>query len=392
MSNKLSDHVSRIQPSATLAINSKATELRNQGRDIINLSVGEPDFNTPDFVKEAAIAAIHDNFTRYTAVDGMPDLKQAIIQKLQRDNDLAFSNKEIIVSTGAKQVLYNLCQALLNEGDEAIIPAPYWVSYPAMVTLTGATSKVIETDIEQQFKITPEQLESAITDKTRLFFINSPSNPSGMAYTADELSALANILKQHPNIIIASDEIYEYTTRSMPQYVNLLNVCPELRDQMVVINGVSKSHAMTGWRIGYAAGPEYLIAGMKKVQSQSTSGACSISQKAAAAALQFGKDKIDFMFQAYQERHDFVYNKLKSMAAIKVIPADGTFYIFPNIRDVIEKNGLKDDIEFAALLLEKGGVALVPGTAFGSPGHIRISYATSLENLTKALEQIEKLT
>jgi aspartate aminotransferase len=266
MSAALSERVSQIKPSATIAVNMKATELRALGHDIINLSVGEPDFDTPDYIKKAAIDAINQGLTKYTAVDGILPLKEAIINKLLKENELSYQSEEIIVSNGVKQALYNLCQAALNPGDEVIIPAPYWVSYPAMVKLAGAKPVIIFTNIDQRFKITAEQLAASITPKTRMVMLNSPSNPSGMAYTQEELSELATVLKQHPNIIIASDDIYEYILWGMPKYISILNVCPELKDHTVVFNGVSKAYAMTGWRIGYAAGPTDLIKAMKKVQ------------------------------------------------------------------------------------------------------------------------------
>lgn len=386
---QLSNRVQRVKPSATMAVNAKAKALRAEGKHIINLSVGEPDFGTPDFVKDAAIQAIKENFTRYTAADGIPELKNAIIEKLQRDNQLSYEPKQIIVTAGVKQALYNLTQAVLNEGDEAIIPAPYWVSYPAMVKLADATPVVIETSLEQSFKITAEQLDKAITPKTRLLFLNSPSNPSGMAYTLDELKALGAVLKQYPEIVIASDDIYEYILWGADQFVNIVNACPELKQQTIVMNGVAKAHCMTGWRIGYAAGDEAIINAMKKVQSQSTSCACSIAQKAAVAAISAKKE--DFfmpMLEAFKERHDKMLERLQAMSEVDCRASDGTFYLFPNVSRAISRLGLKDDIALAELLLEKAGVALVPGTAFGMPGTVRISCATSLENLMQAADNI----
>lgn len=388
---QLSDRVQRVKPSATMAVNAKAKALRAEGKHIINLSVGEPDFDTPDFVKDAAIQAIQENFTRYTAADGIPELKNAIIEKFQRDNQLSYEPQQIIVTAGVKQALYNLTQAVLNEGDEAIIPAPYWVSYPAMVKLADATPVVIDTSLEQNFKITAEQLEKAITPKTRLLFLNSPSNPSGMAYTLDELKALGTVLKQHPNIVIASDDIYEYILWGADRFANIVNACPELKKQTIVMNGVAKAHCMTGWRIGYAAGGETLINAMKKVQSQSTSCACSIAQKAAVAAISAKKENFFMpMLDAFKERHDKMLERLQAMSEVDCRASDGTFYLFPNVSRAISRLGLKDDIALAELLLEKAGVALVPGTAFGMPGTVRISCATSLENLMQAADNIEQ--
>ncbi|MCB1828498.1 MAG: pyridoxal phosphate-dependent aminotransferase, partial [Coxiellaceae bacterium] len=290
MSDQLSNRINQIKPSATMAVNAKATKLRQEGRNIINLSVGEPDFDTPEFIKEAAIKAIHDGHTKYTAADGIPELKTAIINKLKNDNDLDYTPQQIMVSDGLKQVFYNLTQALLNEGDEVIIPAPYWVSYPDMVKLTGAKPVIVNCTEENRLKISPKQLENAITDKTKLFILNSPNNPTGMAYTLEELKALGEVLKKHPNIVIASDDIYEYILWGMDHYVNILNACPELKDRTVVGNGLSTAYAMTGWRIGYAAAPEHIISGMNKVQSQSTTCSNSIAQYASVAALNGGRD------------------------------------------------------------------------------------------------------
>ncbi len=385
---KLSNRVNQIQPSATVAVNARATQLRREGKSIINLSVGEPDFDTPDFIKESAIQAIQKGFTKYTDVDGIPELKQAIINKLQRDNDLNFTSEQIIVSTGVKQGLYNLCQALLNPGDEVIIPAPYWVSYPAMVQLADANPVIVSGD-STHFKINAEQLEAAITAKTKCFILNSPSNPSGKIYTADELRALTKVLLKYPDILLATDDMYEYILWGASKFTNPLNVCPELMDRTIVFNGVSKAHAMTGWRIGYAAGPEPLIKAMKKIQSQSTSNANSIAQKAAITALNSDKQSLQYMFTAFKERHDQLLADLQSIPGFKANPADGTFYLFPNVEQAIKHCGLKDDIEFATYLLENAQVATVPGTAFGMPGHLRFSYATSTDNLSEAVRRIK---
>ncbi len=391
-SNALSERISQIKPSATMAVSAKANELRSQGHDVINLSVGEPDFDTPDFIKAAAIEAINSGFTKYTAADGIAELKTAIINKLKDENQLSYEPNQVIVINGVKQGIYNLAQAILNEGDEAIIPAPYWVSYPAITKLAGATPVIIETDASQRFKITAEQLANAITPKTRLVFLNSPSNPTGMAYTADELKALGEVLKKHPNITIATDDIYEYILWGMDEFVSLLNVCPELKDQTIVFNGVSKSHAMTGWRIGYAAGPQAIIAAMKKVSSQSTSSPCSISQKAAVAALNARKN--DFfmpMLAAFKERHDMVYAALNAMDDVSCLASDGTFYILINVEKVIKRLNVADDIALAEYILDESKVAMVPGTPFGAPGHMRISCATSDTALQTAIERLSKI-
>lgn len=378
-----------VKPSPTLAVAAKAAALRKAGRDIIGLGTGEPDFDTPDHVKQAAIQAIEAGFTKYTPVDGTPELKEAIIAKFKRDNGLDYQPNQILVSVGAKQSCYNLCQALLNPGDEVLILAPYWVSYPDMALLAGATPVVISAPTEQRYKITPEQLEAAITPKTKLLFLNSPSNPSGMAYTHAELEALGQVLLKYPNIIIATDDIYEHILWSGP-FVNLLDACPELYNRTVVLNGVSKAYAMTGWRIGYAGGPADLIQAMKIIQSQSTSNPCSIAQKAAVEALNGPQDVIGTMREAFHERHNYLIKRLSAMPGIQVLPADGTFYLFPNIQAVITRLGLADDVAFAEALLDKAGIALVPGTAFGTPGCIRLSFATDLDTLKKAMDRLEQ--
>ena len=392
MDFKLSDRVQRIKPSPTLAITARAGELRAQGKDIIGLGAGEPDFDTPEHIKAAATKAINDGFTKYTAVDGTPGLKKAIIDKLARDNQLTYTPSQILVSCGGKQSFFNLTQALLNKGDEVIIPAPYWVSYPDMVLLADGNPVIIEADIKQNFKITPEQLDAAITDKTRLVVINSPSNPSGIAYSRAELAALGKVLLKHPHVLVATDDMYEHILWTEEPFSNIVMACPELYDRCIVLNGVSKAYSMTGWRIGYAAGPEKLIKAMKKVQSQSTSNPTSISQVAAEAALNGDQSCVAEMLKSFKERHDYVYNRLNKIDGITCIPSDGTFYSFPNVTDFIAKiDGINDDMELSEYLIEKAGVALVPGTAFGSPGNIRISFATSMEVLEDALNRIENL-
>ena len=392
MDFKLSDRVQRIKPSPTLAITARAAELRAAGKDIIGLGAGEPDFDTPEHIKAAAVQALADGFTKYTAVDGTPGLKKAIIDKLSRDNQLDYTANQILVSCGGKQSFFNLTQALLNEGDEVIIPAPYWVSYPDMVLLADGVPVIVEADIKQNFKITPEQLEAAITDKTRLVVLNSPSNPSGIAYNKKELAALGQVLLKHPTVLVATDDMYEHILWSEEPFSNIVMACPKLYDQTIVLNGVSKAYSMTGWRIGYAAGPEAIIKAMKKVQSQSTSNPTSISQVAAETALNGDQSCLKPMLDAFKERHEYVYNRLNSIEGISCLPSDGTFYSFPDVTGFIDKlDGVNDDMELSEYLIEKAGVALVPGTAFGSPGYIRISFATSLDVLKDALDRIEKV-
>jgi aspartate aminotransferase len=381
--------VQAVKPSPTLAITARAAEMRAAGKDIIGLGAGEPDFDTPDHIKAAAVKALDNGFTKYTAVDGIPSLKKAIINKFKNDNGLDYQPKQILVSCGGKQSSYNLAQALLNPGDEVIIPAPFWVSYPDMVLLADGVPVIIETTQAQQFKITPEQLRAAITDKTRLMFINSPSNPSGIAYTLDELKAIGDVLKEFPNIIIATDDMYEHILWKKDTFVNILNAHPDLYDRTVVMNGVSKAYSMTGWRIGYAAGPVDLIAAMCTIQSQSTSNPTSISQVAAEAALTGDQSFIDNMRDEFKKRHDFVVSEFNKIDGIDCLGTDGTFYVFPNVEKLIARlDNINDDLEFAEYLIEQAGVALVPGSAFGCPGHIRISIATSMANLENALERI----
>lgn len=389
MDSILAKRLKKVKPSPTLAVAAKATQMRAQGQDVINLGTGEPDFDTPDYIKEAAITAIRQGYTKYTAVDGIPELKEAIRNKFKKDNRLDYQLNQILVSVGGKQSCYNLCQALLNCGDEVIIPAPYWVSYPDMVLLAEATPVIISTTPAQKYKMNAQQLEEAITPKTRMIFLNSPSNPSGVAYTLEELKALAEILKKYPQIIIATDDMYEHILWSQP-FVNILNACPELYDRTIVLNGVSKAYAMTGWRIGYAGGPALLINAMKTIQSQSTSNPCSIAQRAALAALSGSNESVVSMVNAFRERHNFVASRLNDIPGIEVIPADGTFYIFPNVQKIIEKRGFLNDLEFAEKLLSEAGVALVPGSAFGTEGCIRLSFATSMEILEDALNRLQR--
>jgi len=383
------NRVLQVKPSPTLVVAEKAAKLRAQGLDIIGLGTGEPDFDTPEHIKKAAIAAIESGFTKYTAVDGIPELKQAIRDKLKRDNQLDYQPNQILVSVGGKQSCFNLCLAFLDEGDEVIIPAPYWVSYPDMVLLAGGQPVFIPTTPAVHYKMSPEQLANAITPRTKLLFINSPSNPSGIAYTKDELKALGEVLKQHPRVLIATDDMYEHILWSHP-FANIINACPELYDRTIVLNGVSKAYAMTGWRIGYAAGPAPLMNAMKTIQSQSTSNPCSIAQKAAVAALNGGDESIKTMVKSFHERHNYVVDRLRQMPGVDVIPANGTFYIFPSVQSIIKRRGFANDIEFAERLLQDVGVALVPGSAFGTEGCIRISFAVSMETLKDAMDRLQR--
>jgi aspartate aminotransferase len=385
----LSDRVNRVKPSLTLVITAKAAELKRAGKDIISLGAGEPDFDTPEHIKAAGILAIQNGQTRYTAVDGTPELKEAIQAKFKRDNNLDFAMNEILVSSGGKQSFFNLCQAVLNEGDEVIIPAPYWVSYPDMALLGGGEPIVIEAGIEQGFKISAAQLEAAITPKTRIVVINSPSNPTGAVYTADELKALADIIVKHPNIIIASDDMYEHIMISDMPFTNILEVCPELKNRTLVMNGVSKAYSMTGWRIGYAGGPADIITGMRKVQSQSTSNPCSISQAAAVEALNGPQVCIQTMLVAFKKRHAFVVERINQIPGFKCIKANGAFYAFMDVSEALEMKGLATDTDLSTALLEDKLVAVVPGSAFGADKHLRISFATSMENLVNALDRID---
>jgi len=366
----------------------KAAELRNQGRDVLSLSMGEPDFDTPAHIRKAGVKAIQGGQTRYTAVDGTPELKQAIIGKLKRDQQLDYGADEILVSSGAKQSIYNLLQALLDEGDEALIPAPYWVSYPDMVRLAGAAPVILSADEKTDYRITAAQLRSSITEQTRLLIFNSPSNPTGRAYDRKQLTELAEVLLDHPRVLICSDDIYEHIWWADGPFLSLAQVAPALKDRMIVINGVSKAYAMTGWRIGYAAGPAELIKQMRKIQSQSTSNPCSISQAAATAALDGNQDCVEEMRQEFKRRHDWLVPSLDRLPGIRCSPGQGAFYVFADCREAIKSLGLKDDLELAERLLEESGVATVPGTAFGTPGHLRLSFACSMETLKDAVRRI----
>jgi len=392
----LSTRVQAIKPSPTLAVTARAAKLKAEGKDIIGLGAGEPDFDTPQHIKDAAIAAINKGFTKYTAVGGTPSLKAAIIAKFKRDNGLDYTAKQILVSCGGKQSFFNLALAVINPGDEVIIPAPYWVSYPDIVLIAEGKPVIVQAGIEQGFRMSAAQLEAAITPRTKMVVINSPSNPSGAVYTLDELKALGEVLRKHPDILIATDDMYEHIALTDAKFVNILNACPDLYPRTMVLNGVSKAYAMTGWRIGYAAGPENIITAMENVQSQSTSNPTSISQVAAEAALNGDQGCIVPMVQAFRERHEFVVNGLNRIPGLKCIKAGGAFYAFPDAREAIAalhaKGAIKEttDIAFSEYLLEHGGVAVVPGSAFGSEGYMRLSFATSMKNLSEALERIAK--
>ena len=390
-----SDALGRIKPSATLAVSQKARELKAQGRDIISLSAGEPDFDTPDNIKAAAIEAIRRGETKYTAVDGIPELKRAIAEKFRRDNDLEYAPSQIIVSTGGKQVLFNALMATINPGDEVIIPAPYWVSYPDMVLLAGGKPVIVEARAQDDYKMTPEALQAAITDRTKWLIFNSPSNPSGAAYSADELRALTDVLKKHEHVWIMSDDMYEHLVYDDFVFATPAQVEPALYDRTLTVNGVSKAYAMTGWRIGYAGGPEALIKAMTKLQSQSTSNPCSISQWAAVEALTGPQDFIAEARKVYQARRDLVVDMLNEAEGITCHRPEGAFYVYPSIAGLIGKatpdgRVIETDEDFVTALLEAEGVAAVHGAAFGTSPNFRVSYATSTEALKEACTRIQR--
>lgn len=382
--------MARIKPSATGAALALAAELRAAGRDIISLATGEPDFDTPQPIKDAAIAAIAAGATKYTPIDGTAELKKAIQNKLRRDNGLDYALPQIIVTSGAKQALYNLCIALLDAGDEAIIPAPYWVSYPDMVRISDATPVIVPAGMEQGFRITPLQLAAAITPQSRLLILNSPSNPTGASYSAAELAALGAVLTEHPRITVVSDEIYEPIHWADEPFVSFAAACPALANRTVTVNGVSKAYAMTGWRIGYAAGPQALIAAMTTIQSQSTSNPCSISQKAAEAALLGDQSVVARMTAAYRRRHDFLVDALNSLPGFECRHGEGTFYAFPRVTGVLQALDLESDVELAEYLVNRANVAVVPGSAFGAPGYLRLSFACSMATLQEAVQRIKR--
>ena len=390
MKNPISERLRQVKPSATIAISSKAMEMRAAGINVISMSAGEPDFDTPEFIKQAAKDAMDNGMTKYTQVDGLPELKDAIINKFINDNDLTYQRENILVSTGAKQTLYNLFQAILGPGDEVIIISPYWVSYPDMVHLADAKPMIVDTYQEDDFSINFDEFTDAVNEKTKLVIINSPSNPTGITYSKNDYQAIGSILEKYPDTYIATDDMYEYIYWGEDPFVSFAQACPDLFDRTITINGVSKSYAMTGWRIGYCGGPANVVGAMKKIQSQSTSNPSSISQAATIAALNGPKDGIYEMVEQYKIRHDYLFSALNDINGFKASPGTGAFYLFPNVKSAIKNKGFSDDIEFSEYLIEKANVAVVPGSAFGSPGYIRLSYATSLEQLEHAVDRISK--
>ncbi len=385
----VSNSLKRIKPSPTIAVTSKAREMRAAGKDVIGLGAGEPDFDTPDNIKEAAIEAIRKGDTKYTAVDGTPALKKAIQAKFSRENNLSYELDQISVGTGGKQVLYNAFMATINKGDEVIIPAPYWVSYPDIVLLAGGKPKIIKCDEKNNFKLTPEKLKKAVSKKTKWIIINSPSNPTGSGYTKDEIIALSKILMKYKNLYILSDDIYEHITYDGFKFFTIAQI-EKLKSRTLTMNGVSKSYSMTGWRIGYAAGPKEIIKAMAKIQSQSTSNPTSISQAAAVEALNGTQDFISKRSNSFKERRNFVVDSLNNIKGISCLSPEGAFYVFPNCKKLLnKKTKLKTDKDFVEKLLEKAEVAVVQGSAFGLDGYFRISYATSMENLKKAMQRIK---
>lgn len=394
---ELSNRVQTIKPSPTLAVTARAAKLKAEGKDIIGLGAGEPDFDTPQHIKDAAIAAINKGQTKYTPVGGTPGLKNAIVAKFKRENNFDFEPKQILVSCGGKQSFFNLVLSVINPSDEVIIPAPYWVSYPDIVLIAEGKPVFIHTGIEQNFKISAQQLEAAITPKTKMFVINSPSNPSGTVYTTDELKALGAVLRKYPQILIATDDMYEHILLSGQRFVNIVNACPDLLARTVVLNGVSKAYSMTGWRIGYCGGPASIITAMENIQSQSTSNPSSISQAAAEVALNGDQSCMDPMIAAFKERNIFVTEQLNQMNGVRCLLSDGAFYAFADVRQSIaglfsrQLINAQDDIAYSEYLLVNAGVAVVPGSAFGCDGYVRLSFATSMENLKQALSRIKNV-
>jgi aspartate aminotransferase len=384
----VSRRAQRVKPSPTLAVTALAARLKAEGKDVIGLGAGEPDFDTPAHIAAAGVQAINSGFTRYTNVDGIPELKDAIIAKFKRDNQISYERKQVLVSTGGKQTVFNLCMALLDTGDEVIIPAPYWVSYPDMALLADGVPVTPYAGPEQGYKITPQQLESAITPKTRLLLINSPSNPTGAAYTAAEWRALGVVLLRHPRIVIGTDDMYEKIYWGSEPFSSLLTVVPQLYDRTVTINGCSKAYAMTGWRIGYCGGPAELVAAMSTIQGQSTSNPASMCQKAALAALTGDQGCVATMNKAFKERHDYFIAALNTLPGVSCHAASGAFYAFADVRQAISNLELKDDNAFAEYLIHKAGVAVVAGGGFGAPGHVRMSFACSRETLEQAIARM----
>ncbi|HLF11267.1 MAG TPA: pyridoxal phosphate-dependent aminotransferase [Gammaproteobacteria bacterium] len=390
MTIRLAQRMQRIQPSATVSLTARAARLREQGRDVIALSVGEPDFDTPEHIKAAAREAIARGDTKYTAVEGARPLREAVAQKFKRDNRLDYHPDQILISSGAKQSCYNACLALLDAGDEAIIPAPYWVSYPDMVRLADAEPVIVHSRFEQGFRISPEQLEAAITPKTRLLILNSPCNPTGAVYSRADWVALGEVLRGHPQIVVLADDIYEHIYWADAPFSSFAEACPDLYERTLTVNGVSKSYAMTGWRIGYAAGAKPLIKAMTSIQSQSTTSACSVSQAAACAALTSDQSRVREMCEVFKQRHELVLNRMRRIPAFECPSAHGTFYVFPKVVEAMRAKRAKNDAAFCEQLLEAADVALVPGSAFGAPGYLRMSFAASAETLDEALTRIER--
>ena len=389
---QLSDRLNRLAPSATLAMSQKSSEMKAQGIDVINMSVGEPDFNTPENIKEAAKKAIDDNFSRYSPVPGYPDLRKAIVAKLKNENGLDYTVNEVIVGTGGKQGICNVILALVNPGDEVIIPAPYWVSYPQMAKLAGGVPVIVNAGFDQDFKMTPEQLEAAITPKTKMLILCSPSNPTGSVYSKEELAALADVLRKHPDVFVLADEIYEHINY-IGKHHSIAQE-PGLKEQVIIANGVSKAYAMTGWRIGFLAGPEWIIKGCNKLQGQYTSGTCSVSQKAAEAAYTLDQSAVEEMRQAFERRRDLIVKLAKEVPGLEVNIPQGAFYLFPKCNSYFGKsNGdktINNSTDFAMYLLEETHVATVGGDAFGDPDCFRMSYATSDENIKEAIRRIKE--
>ena len=387
----LTERVQRVQPSATLTISAKAMALKAQGIDIISLSAGEPDFDTPDHIKDAAIQAIHRGETKYTPVDGTPELKEAIIEKFSRDNNLLYQQENILVSSGAKQTCFNLFQAVLEHGKEAVIISPYWVSYPDMVLLANGSPVILKTSFENNFQFKAEDLDAVLTKNTRLIMLNSPSNPTGITYTKDQYQIIGEVLENYSDVLIATDDMYEHIYWGNDKFCSFAEACPNMIDRTITINGVSKAYAMTGWRIGYCGGPEKIITAMKKIQGQSTSNASSVSQAAAVVALNGSHQPVHSMAKEYERRHTFIFNALNSIKGFKTVAATGAFYTFPEVTGVIKDLNLSDDIELSDYLIENANVAVVPGSAFGAKGHIRLSFATSMELLKEAVNRIKEV-
>ena len=391
----ISDSLNRIKPSATMVITAKATQLKREGKKVIGLSSGEPDFDTPQHVKQAAIDAINSGYTKYTNIEGIPELRQSIVEKFKKDNDLNYNVSNVIVGTGGKQILFNALMSSLNKDDEVIIPAPYWVSYPDMTLLAGGKPIFVDCSSETNFKLTGEALDKVITKNSKWLILNSPSNPTGSCYSLSELEEIANVVRKHENLYVMTDDIYEYIVYDNFKFYTLAQVAPDLKDRILTVNGVSKSYCMTGWRIGYAAGPSLLIKAMIKIQGQSTSNPSSISQYAALAGISGSKEFLDPCLKAFDERRHFVVDKLNSINGISCILPEGAFYAYPNVSGLIGKktqNGkiLNNDAEIVEWLLESAEVAAVPGVAFGLEPYFRVSYATSLEVLKEAMNRIEK--